>query len=60
MSLVSKTLKFDTEFGEVLLEVQNDGTVLKMGKYLGNLTTARTTYQCLLVINLTRAAGRQA
>ena len=34
MSLVTRSLKFDTEFGEVTLEVQNNGTILKLGRVL--------------------------
>jgi len=34
MGLVTRSLKFDTEFGEVILEVQSNGTVLKNGRVL--------------------------
>ena len=34
MSLITKSLKFDTEFGEVIVEVQNNGVVLKNGNVL--------------------------
>ena len=58
MNLVTRSLKFDTEFGEVVVEVQSNGTVLKCGRVLKQSDNG-ANYLSVLIGYKLQSSGRK-